>query len=179
MSFMVEAAYFQPVAVVYVRTGPFRVFTCDEPDYGPRLPPCRAQNAADPAQPTDYIAFVRGVPAAARAARRRTRPYPSRCPFLTAVLGTRCTNSRSARMEIIGYGHSRKKEDLLRSAADSGSLDARAWWGLALLGFTSLYREGFEVVLFLQSYRLRWGNARGSGPVRRAPALRQEPVDGQ
>jgi high-affinity iron transporter len=55
--------------------------------------------------------------------------------------------------------HSRKKEDLLRSAADSGSLDARAWWGLALLGFTSLYREGFEVVLFLQSYRLRWGNA--------------------
>jgi high-affinity iron transporter len=33
------------------------------------------------------------------------------------------------------------------------------WWGLALLGFTSLYREGFEVVLFLQSYRLRLGPA--------------------
>jgi high-affinity iron transporter len=29
--------------------------------------------------------------------------------------------------------------------------------GLILLGFTSLYREGFEVVLFLQSYNLRLG----------------------
>jgi high-affinity iron transporter len=28
---------------------------------------------------------------------------------------------------------------------------------LILLGFTSLYREGFEVVLFLQSYHLRLG----------------------
>jgi high-affinity iron transporter len=36
------------------------------------------------------------------------------------------------------------------------------WWGLALLGFTSLYREGFEVVLFLQSYRLKLGD----GPIR-------------
>ncbi len=31
------------------------------------------------------------------------------------------------------------------------------WFGLVLLGFTSLYREGFEVVLFLQSYHLRLG----------------------
>jgi high-affinity iron transporter len=31
------------------------------------------------------------------------------------------------------------------------------WWGFVLLGFTSLYREGFEVVLFLQSYRLKRG----------------------
>jgi high-affinity iron transporter len=34
-------------------------------------------------------------------------------------------------------------------------------WGLGLLGFSSFYREGFEVVLFLQSYHLRMGN----GPV--------------
>ena len=34
---------------------------------------------------------------------------------------------------------------------------ARLQWGLILLGFTSLYREGFEVVLFLQSYNLRLG----------------------
>src|SRR5207247_10285911 len=33
----------------------------------------------------------------------------------------------------------------------------RLWCGLVLLGFTSLYREGFEVVLFLQSYHLRLG----------------------
>ncbi len=30
--------------------------------------------------------------------------------------------------------------------------------GLALLGFTSVYREGFEVVLFLQALRLRYGS---------------------
>ena len=30
--------------------------------------------------------------------------------------------------------------------------------GLALLGFTSVYREGFEVVLFLQNLRLRYGS---------------------
>jgi high-affinity iron transporter len=30
---------------------------------------------------------------------------------------------------------------------------------LILLGFTSLYREGFEVVLFLQSYNLRLGGS--------------------
>jgi high-affinity iron transporter len=29
--------------------------------------------------------------------------------------------------------------------------------GLAFLGFTSFYREGFEVVLFLQNYRMKLG----------------------
>jgi high-affinity iron transporter len=50
--------------------------------------------------------------------------------------------------------HSRRKQQLIRG----GSASRRVWWGLALLGFSSLYREGFEVVLFLQSYRLRLGN---------------------
>ncbi len=54
--------------------------------------------------------------------------------------------------------HSRKKQELLKAAAPR-RFDARVWWGLALLGFSSFYREGFEVVLFLQSYRLRLGNA--------------------
>ena len=31
--------------------------------------------------------------------------------------------------------------------------------GLALLGFTAIYREGFEIVLFLQNLRLRAGEA--------------------
>jgi high-affinity iron transporter len=48
--------------------------------------------------------------------------------------------------------HSRRKQALLKQASDK-----RVWWGLALLGFSSLYREGFEVVLFLQSYRLKLG----------------------
>ena len=30
--------------------------------------------------------------------------------------------------------------------------------GLALLGFTCVYREGFEIVLFLQSLRLKEGS---------------------
>jgi high-affinity iron transporter len=48
--------------------------------------------------------------------------------------------------------HSRRKQSLLKAASP-----ARLVWGLALLGFSSLYREGFEVVLFLQSYRLKLG----------------------
>ena len=52
--------------------------------------------------------------------------------------------------------HSRTKQSLMQSASAT-----QLWWGLALLGFSSLYREGFEVVLFLQSYRLKLGN----GPV--------------
>jgi high-affinity iron transporter len=55
--------------------------------------------------------------------------------------------------------HTRKKRGLLQSAGDPGTSRTRLLLGLALLGFTSLYREGFEVVLFLQSYRLRLGNA--------------------
>ena len=51
--------------------------------------------------------------------------------------------------------HSRRKQQLIRDHAST----RRVWWGLALLGFTSLYREGFEIVLFLQSYRLRLGPA--------------------
>jgi high-affinity iron transporter len=48
--------------------------------------------------------------------------------------------------------HSRRKQSLLKAASP-----ARLMWGLAVLGFSSLYREGFEVVLFLQSYRLKLG----------------------
>jgi high-affinity iron transporter len=56
--------------------------------------------------------------------------------------------------------HTKKKRTLLKSA-DQGHSRVRVAWGLALLGFTSLYREGFEVVLFLQNYRLKLGG----GPV--------------
>jgi high-affinity iron transporter len=50
--------------------------------------------------------------------------------------------------------HSKRKQTLLKEATDG-----RLWWGLALLGFSSLYREGFEVILVLQSYRLKLGGA--------------------
>jgi len=48
--------------------------------------------------------------------------------------------------------HSRKRQQLLGERSAS-----KVWLGLALLGFSSVYREGFEVVLFLQSYRLKLG----------------------
>jgi high-affinity iron transporter len=53
--------------------------------------------------------------------------------------------------------HTKKKEALLQEAEDSTAAQSRLLWGMALLGFSSVYREGFEVVLFLQSYRLKLG----------------------
>jgi len=53
--------------------------------------------------------------------------------------------------------HNRRKKDLIESASDPEVSKTSLLWGLGLLGFTSLYREGFEVVLFLQSYYLRMG----------------------
>jgi high-affinity iron transporter len=49
--------------------------------------------------------------------------------------------------------HNHRKRELLREERKAdGAL--RLTFGMALLGFTSFYREGFEVVLFLQGYRL-------------------------
>ena len=53
--------------------------------------------------------------------------------------------------------HNRRRKALLENARVAETAQRRLWWGLILLGFTSLYREGFEVVLFLQSYYLRLG----------------------
>jgi high-affinity iron transporter len=53
--------------------------------------------------------------------------------------------------------HNRKKKELLSRADDSRISERRLVLGLGLLGFASLYREGFEVVLFLQGYYLQMG----------------------
>jgi high-affinity iron transporter len=53
--------------------------------------------------------------------------------------------------------HNRRRKTLLAEATTDEISRSHLWWGLILLGFTSLYREGFEVVLFLQSYHLRLG----------------------
>lgn len=57
--------------------------------------------------------------------------------------------------------HTKRKKALLAEASVSSASRRRLVSGLVLLGFTSFYREGFEVVLFLQSYRLKLGN----GPI--------------
>jgi high-affinity iron transporter len=52
--------------------------------------------------------------------------------------------------------HNRRRKALM---GEAGSVSARrTLLGLGLLGFTSVYREGFEVVLFLQNLRLRYGS---------------------
>jgi high-affinity iron transporter len=52
--------------------------------------------------------------------------------------------------------HNRQKKKILESA-QHGRSPGFVFWGLVLLGLTSVYREGFEVVLFLQSYYLKLG----------------------
>jgi len=53
--------------------------------------------------------------------------------------------------------HNKRKRVLLESEKN-GDRNVRLLCGMALLGFSSFYREGFEVVLFLQSYRLKLGS---------------------
>jgi len=53
--------------------------------------------------------------------------------------------------------HNKRKHALIKGAAEENTSRRQLLWGMALLGFTSFYREGVEVVLFLQSYRLKLG----------------------
>ena len=51
--------------------------------------------------------------------------------------------------------HSKRKNQIVK---DVSATAGRVSLGLALLGFTAIYREGFEVVLFLQDLRLKGGS---------------------
>jgi len=56
--------------------------------------------------------------------------------------------------------HNRKKKALLSEVEEQPEAErttSKLLWGLGMLGFASLYREGFEVVLFLQGYYLKMG----------------------
>ena len=53
--------------------------------------------------------------------------------------------------------HNKRKRGLVASTGEENM--RRALFGFALLGFTSIYREGFEVVLFLQNLRVTFGSS--------------------
>ena len=53
--------------------------------------------------------------------------------------------------------HHKRRRRLLGSAGDVGMRSTLL--GLGLLGFTSVYREGFEIVIFLQGLRVAFGSA--------------------
>jgi high-affinity iron transporter len=52
--------------------------------------------------------------------------------------------------------HNRRRKSLLSADPDAGR--RRMLLGLALLGFTSVYREAFEIVIFLQALRELYGS---------------------
>jgi len=52
----------------------------------------------------------------------------------------------------IGHHGRRRTQAVQKMGSDTG-----VSWGLATLGFTAIYREGFEVVLFLQDLRMKAG----------------------
>jgi high-affinity iron transporter len=54
--------------------------------------------------------------------------------------------------------HHKRRRGLLRASDDRTAM-RRTLLGFALLGFTSIYREGFEVVIFLQNLRLTFGSS--------------------
>lgn len=54
--------------------------------------------------------------------------------------------------------HNRKKKEIIDQAERGSQAKSLAYRGLVILGFTSVYREGFEVVLFLQNTRMQLGS---------------------
>jgi high-affinity iron transporter len=58
----------------------------------------------------------------------------------------------------ISHHHKRRRGLLSSAAGDETALRATIL-GLGLLGFTSVYREGFEIVVFLQNLRVTFGSS--------------------
>ena len=54
--------------------------------------------------------------------------------------------------------HHKRRRGLLAASGDQVAM-RRVLLGFALLGFTSIYREGFEVVIFLQNLRVTFGSS--------------------
>jgi high-affinity iron transporter len=59
----------------------------------------------------------------------------------------------------ISHHHKRRRTLVGGRPADERAVLRRTMLGLGLLGFTSVYREGFEVVVFLQNLRVAFGSS--------------------
>jgi len=59
----------------------------------------------------------------------------------------------------ISHHHKRRRGLLGSTDGDDGTLTRATLLGFGLLGFTSVYREGFEIVIFLQGLRERFGSS--------------------
>ncbi len=55
--------------------------------------------------------------------------------------------------------HHKRRRGLLGGGADEQTVTRATLLGFGLLGFTSVYREGFEIVIFLQGLRERFGSS--------------------
>ncbi len=55
--------------------------------------------------------------------------------------------------------HHKRRRNLLSSASGAETTLRATVLGLGLLGFTSVYREGFEIVVFLQNLRVTFGSS--------------------
>jgi high-affinity iron transporter len=53
--------------------------------------------------------------------------------------------------------HNKRRKEIVNSSTEHSQ--SQTLFGLGLLGFSAMYREGFEVVLFLQTLRLQAGSA--------------------
>ena len=53
--------------------------------------------------------------------------------------------------------HNKRRKNVVKGAKSNAARNTML--GLALLGFTSVYREGFEIVIFLQGLREKYGDA--------------------
>jgi high-affinity iron transporter len=54
--------------------------------------------------------------------------------------------------------HNKKRRQITDKPVETNVSAATSYWSLVVVGLTSMYREGFEVVLFLQNLRLQAGS---------------------
>jgi high-affinity iron transporter len=54
--------------------------------------------------------------------------------------------------------HNKKRRQITDVQNEMNASASASYWSLVVIGLTSIYREGFEVVLFLQNLRLQVGN---------------------